>query len=293
MATFSSNMSMVYDALGRRVEQTVSGSTTEILYGADGSKLALMSGQSVAKAFIPLTGGATAVYNGGTLAWYRHADWLGSSRIASAPTGSSRVVYDEAYSPFGEDTGHYSYNGGSDPNFTGQNQDLNGLFFDFPAREYQPWWGRWISPDPAGLAAADPTQPQSWNRYAYVMNDPLTNVDPDGLDDRIIRDENGAIISIILDPNNPVTIVIRDPGGTGGSTDKGKKPLPKPTSVPGIMENCLNQTIKDKGVSIALDVLGAIPGLGNVVSGTRAVAPRFLTTLRRSPIWAWLPTSCW
>jgi hypothetical protein len=24
----------------------------------------------------------------------------------------------------------------------------------------------------AGLGAADPSNPQSWNRYAYVMNDP-------------------------------------------------------------------------------------------------------------------------
>jgi len=38
------------------------------------------------------------------------------------------------------------------------------------------------SPDPAGLAAVDPSNPQSWNRYAYVMNDPLDWVDPSGLD---------------------------------------------------------------------------------------------------------------
>jgi hypothetical protein len=31
------------------------------------------------------------------------------------------------------------------------------------------------------MAAADPTMPQSWNRYAYVNNDPLTNIDPNGL----------------------------------------------------------------------------------------------------------------
>ena len=41
--------------------------------------------------------------------------------------------------------------------------------------------GRWISPDPAGLAAVSLTDPQSWNRYAYVGNRPMTNVDPLGL----------------------------------------------------------------------------------------------------------------
>ena len=38
-----------------------------------------------------------------------------------------------------------------------------------------------MSPDP-GNAGADLYNPQSWNGYAYVMNSPLSNVDPDGLD---------------------------------------------------------------------------------------------------------------
>jgi RHS repeat-associated protein len=123
------------------VEQT----GAQILYGVDGSKLAVMNGQSVVKAFAPLPGGATAVYNSSGLAWYRHADWLGSSRRAS--TAGQTMRYDGAYSPFGEDAGHA---GTSDANFTGQNQDLNSQLFDFLAREYHPGHGRWVSPDPAG-----------------------------------------------------------------------------------------------------------------------------------------------
>jgi len=41
---------------------------------------------------------------------------------------------------------------------------------------------RWISPDPAGVAVADPSNPQTWNRYAYVVNNPLQFTDPTGLE---------------------------------------------------------------------------------------------------------------
>ena len=60
----------------------------------------------------------------------------------------------------------------TDRNFTGQNQDLttgsSGDLYDFMYREYHPIHGRWISPDPAGIGAVNPANPQSWNRYAYV-----------------------------------------------------------------------------------------------------------------------------
>jgi hypothetical protein len=32
------------------------------------------------------------------------------------------------------------------------------------------------------MAAVNPANPQSWNRYVYVMNNPLSNIDPLGLD---------------------------------------------------------------------------------------------------------------
>ena len=51
----------------------------------------------------------------------------------------------------------------------------------FPARNYEITEGRWLTPDPAGLAAVDLTNPQSWNRYAYVGNNPLAFTDPTGM----------------------------------------------------------------------------------------------------------------
>jgi len=178
------SIGLTYDALGRMVEQNRGGSYTQIVYGPGGNKLALMSGQTLAKGFVPLSGGATAVYNASGLAYYRHADWLGSSRLASLPSGTTRLYYDGAYAPYGE---NYAEVGTIDRNLTGQNQDTisSGPYplYDFLAREYHPTWGRWLNPDPAGLAAVDPSNPQSWNRYAYVLNSPASLTDPLGLDD--------------------------------------------------------------------------------------------------------------
>jgi RHS repeat-associated protein len=164
-----------YDAIGRMVEQNRSGTYTEIVYAPSGAKLALMSGQTLTKAFIPLTGGAVAVYNSSGLAYYRHSDHLGSSRFASTP---SRIMYsDGAYGPFGEP---YAQSGTADPSFTGMNQDTVTNLYDFAAREYGVQ-GRWPSPDPLGRGAASLKNPQSWNRYAYLLNNPTSMTDASGL----------------------------------------------------------------------------------------------------------------
>ncbi len=158
------------------VEQTTGSANSEIVYGPGGDKLALMNDTSLIKAFVPLTGGATAVYTSSGLAYYRHTDHLGSSRLSSTPTNT--VYSDTAYSAFGEP---YAQSGAIDPSFTGQNQDTTAGLYDFLFREQDPNQGRWASPDPLGLAAVDLSNPQSWNRYVYVLNSPLNFIDPLGL----------------------------------------------------------------------------------------------------------------
>ena len=168
-----------YDALGRMVEQNRSGTYTEIVYAPTGGKLALMSGQTLQRAFVSLPGGATAVYTSAGLDHYRHSDWLGSARLSTTP---SRTVYgDVAYAPYGET---YAASGNTDFSWTGINADVEPAnpetLYDFPAREYG-IQGRWPSPDPLGLGAVNLGNPQSWNRYAYALNNPLALTDPTGL----------------------------------------------------------------------------------------------------------------
>ncbi|MDT8067722.1 MAG: RHS repeat-associated core domain-containing protein [Terriglobia bacterium] len=171
------SFSAIYDALGRMVELNSSGTYTETVYGLAGEKLALMNGQTLKNAFVATPSG-TAVYVPTGLLYYRHADWLGSSRFAST---TGRAMYSSsAYAPFGE---QYAKAGTNDQNFTGQQPDTAAGLYDFLFRRLSQTQGRWISPDPAGLGAVDPTAPQSWNRYGYVQNTPLRFVDLLGLDE--------------------------------------------------------------------------------------------------------------
>jgi RHS repeat-associated protein len=47
-------------------------------------------------------------------------------------------------------------------------------------RYYATGMGRFSTPDPAGIRGADPKDPGSWNRYAYVGGDPVNFSDPSG-----------------------------------------------------------------------------------------------------------------
>jgi RHS repeat-associated protein len=173
--TSVNGIAATYDALGRVVEQGSGSGYAQILYSPLG-KVALMNGTSLTTAFVSLPGDGTAVYNSSGLAYYRHADWLGSSRLGST---QARGLYSStAYAPFGE---QYGTTGTADPSFIGQNSDTVSSLYDFTFRRLSPSQGRWISPDPAGLVAVDPTSPQTWNRYAYVANNPLSFTDPTGL----------------------------------------------------------------------------------------------------------------
>lgn len=171
------NYVFTYDALGRNVEQNRSGTYYQVVYSPLGAKLGIFSGQTLQEGFVPLPGQTQAEYLSWGLSDYRHPDWLGSDRLES--TTSHAIVSAAVYAPFGEpyaESGSYG-----DLSFTGANKDTLWLDYDFLAREYDPKQGRWIGPDPAGLSAVDPTNPQTWNRYGYVMNNPLANIDPFGL----------------------------------------------------------------------------------------------------------------
>jgi len=85
-------------------------------------------------------------------------------------------VAEQRYYPYGGTR----YTDGSTPTslrFTGQRQDATiGLYF-YDTRYYDPALGRFISADTIVPQAGDP---QSLNRYSYVLNSPLNYRDPSG-----------------------------------------------------------------------------------------------------------------
>jgi RHS repeat-associated protein len=171
-----------YDALGRMVELHFSWGYNEWVHAPTGKKIAMMLGSTFEYAYIPLPGGGLRLYQPTGGQGYAHRDWLGSSRLVTSDTRT--LISDVAYAPFGED-----YAAGAGPYLQFTSGTLGEMIiaaangqglFDFDFRKYSPRLSRWLSPDPAGLAVVDPTVPQSWNRYAYVLNNPLSAIDPLG-----------------------------------------------------------------------------------------------------------------
>jgi RHS repeat-associated protein len=163
-----------YDALGHMVELAVNGTYTRS-YMSLGKFRFSATGQTAGYSETPLPGGSIASQNGGDTG-IQIADWLGTIRGNSNYTGGI-VNNTGARAPFGE-----GYAGVPPEAFTGQDGDGNrsNPIYWFPERQYVSTQGRWISSDPAGFGAVDPSNPQTWNRYGYVANNPLTLTDPTG-----------------------------------------------------------------------------------------------------------------
>jgi RHS repeat-associated protein len=117
-------------------------------------------------------------------------DQLGTPRMIFDETGHLENMTRHDYLPFGEElvppTGGRSaaqgYSGGDDvrQQFTSKERDVETGLDYFQARYYASTQGRFTSIDPL-LSSAGMADPQSWNRYSYVLNNPLKLIDPDGL----------------------------------------------------------------------------------------------------------------
>jgi RHS repeat-associated protein len=165
--------SFVYDADGNRVKGTVNGVTTSYIAG-------LFEWQG---------GATTKYYDGGAIRRTGHASGNGISYVLGDQLGSTSVIVGQNgvaqamnyYFPFGGNRGGAAFSDLTTKRFTGQyhEKDLpggEGLSY-YNARWYDPQLGRFASADTIVPSASNP---QSYNRFSYALNNPTRFTDPTG-----------------------------------------------------------------------------------------------------------------
>ena len=77
--------------------------------------------------------------------------------------------------------------------FTGKERDSESGLDNFGERYFGSSFGRFMRPDPSSVGGdiVDSESPQSWNMYSYVLNNPLSATDPDGLDCIYVNNDTG------------------------------------------------------------------------------------------------------
>ncbi len=115
-----------------------------------------------------------------------HTDHLGSMRLVTDRDG--QIVSEHTYLPFGEEIGGV-LESPSSHRFTGHERDLDTGLDYMLARYYSVSFRRFITIDPS-VESIEPENPQTWNRYPYVLNNPLSLIDPDGLETKELTSED-------------------------------------------------------------------------------------------------------
>ena len=163
-----------YDGDGKRIKKVTNQESTTFVYS--GGKLVAEYSNSTSTTSNPTT-------------QYLGTDMLGSPRVISDQNGN--VVSRRDFLPFGEELTRANY--GTDTirqKFTGYQRDAETNLDFAEARYYNSQNGRFTAVDPL-LASGKSANPQTFNRYAYTMNNPLRLTDKSGM--QAGADENEVI----------------------------------------------------------------------------------------------------
>jgi RHS repeat-associated protein len=165
-----------YNTLGQRSAITHNGQTTDYLVDPIG-RASIVGEYDASGLVADYTYGLGLVSRAGAVGATAYYDFDAVGSTADMTDAAGAVVNSYSYLPFG---GALAASGTLANTFQYVGQwgvvtQTSGLDI-MGARAYSPDQGRFISPDPLGLA--QPTQ------YAYAQNDPMDQIDPLGLDAR-------------------------------------------------------------------------------------------------------------
>jgi RHS repeat-associated protein len=175
-----------YDGDGSLVSQLVTDGTTatQTRFFLGGANESTSDGITESqRKYYAIAGQIFAMSDNGVMK-YILTDHLGST---VGITDASGVLMSETrYMPFGEPRTDVGILMGTDKTYTGQRDVPATGLMDYKARMpalalwgYSSWLGRFIQPD---TLVPGVSNPQSWNRYSYGLNNPVKYIDPTGHD---------------------------------------------------------------------------------------------------------------
>jgi len=183
--------SFKYNAIGRRTEKLINGTTTQYVYDGFDMIQEKQGGSVTANYIRTLNIDEPPTRIKGSTVRHYVKDALGSVIALTDDSGVLKTTY--TYDPFGNVT----VSGESSDNpfqYTGRENDGTGLYY-YRARYYGPELHRFISEDPIGLSGGDV------NFYSYVGNNAVDFMAPLGLA-KCIYSRSTGIMSCISDFGN-------------------------------------------------------------------------------------------
>ena len=212
-----------YDGDGRRVKkQITNGATTYYVYDAFGQMAAEYSTQpptatGTSYMFTDMLGSVRTITDQNKII-IENYDYLPFGRMLNASTNGRANLY----FPSDPDAPNALLNSKTPQKFTGKERDAETGLDYFGARYYSGAQGRFISADEP-FADQDTADPQSWNLYSYVGNNPLGFIDEDG------RGKIGIFYKVILKPiiKNGVEVMYRKTTKNAIGRDEAKRLLGK------------------------------------------------------------------
>jgi len=173
--TTAAGVTYTYDGDGQRVKKS---SGTLYWRGSSGSVLAETDTSGNTTNEYIFFGARIARRDSSGNVYYYFGNHLGSAAITNA---AGTLCYDADFYPIGGELA-FTNNCSQSYKFAGMEQDSETGEYHTQFRQYTANLSRWLSPDPSGTAAVSLTNPQTWNMYAYVTNNPTTLTDATGLD---------------------------------------------------------------------------------------------------------------